>query len=290
MYQLFTDTDTDLTPEKAAEYGYEMISMPYAENGKDEVFPYVDFKTFEYHTFYDTLRNGVIPQTFALSPQKYIDYFEPYFKDGKDVLYVHFSAVMSGTFDALRLAEIELKKKYPERTLYKVDTKAITIGSYNIVCEIGKLAKNGATVEQILEWAKTEVDKFAVYFYADDLKFFAKSGRVSNFSASMGNLFGIRPILTMNSEGRMASIAKAKGRRGAVNKLLQFVRELKDDIKSYNVIIGHTDAYDQAIAVRDMLISEYGDDLKTEIVVVNPTAGSHCGPDTIGICFHAIHR
>lgn len=290
MYQLFTDTDTDLTPEKAAEYGYKMISMPYSVNGEDEIFPYVDFETFDYHAFYETLRGGVLPKTFALSPQKYIEYFEPYLKEGKDILYVHFSAAMSGTFDAMKLAWDELKEKYPERMLYTVDTKGITLGSYSIVCEIGQLAKNGATVQEILDWAKTEVDKFAVYFYADDLKFFARSGRVSNFSAGMGNLLGIRPILTMNSEGKMVSIAKAKGRKGAMNKLLEYVRELNEDMKAHKVTIGHSDAYDQALMVRDMLIAEYGEDLETEIVVVNPTAGSHCGPGTIGVGFHAKHR
>ncbi len=290
MYTLFTDTDTDITPEIAAEYGYKLISMPYQKKDGVEIYPYEDFEKFDYGTFYDELRDGELPKTFALSPQKYIDYFKPTLEEGKDILYVHFSAAMSGTFNSMNLAWEQLKEKYPDRKLYTVDTKGITICSYNIVREIGDMAKNGATAEEIVAWAEKEVDKFAVYFFADDLKFFSRSGRVSGLSAAMGGLLGIRPIITMNSEGVMNSVAKAKGRRGAMKAVLEYVDSLQENIKDHRVIVGHADAYDLALELSEKLKNKYGDDLKTEIVVVNPTAGSHCGPDTVGVCFHAVHR
>ena len=290
MYQLFTDTDTDITPEQANLYGYKLISMPYSLSDGIDVYPYEDFEKFNYGAFYGDLRGGEIPKTYALSPEKYIEYFEPTLKEGKDILYVHFSAAMSGTFNSMRLAWEELAEKYPNRKLYTIDTKAITICSYNIVLEIGEMAKNGATVDEITAWAEKEVDKFAVYFFADDLKFFNRSGRVSGLAAFMGNLLGIRPIISISSDGMMRSVSKAKGKRAAMKKLLEYVNTLQEDIKNYRVIVGHTDAYNTAVELACALKEIYGQDLNTEIVVVNPTAGSHCGPDTIGICFHAIHR
>lgn len=289
MYQLFTDTDTDITPELAKKYGYKLISMPYIKGGK-EVYPYEDFEVFDSKAFYDDLRKGELPSTCALSPVKYAEYFEPTLKEGKDILYVHFSEAMSGTFDAMRLAWSELSEKYPERKLYTVDTKAITICSYNIVCEIGDLALKGATVEEILAWAQREVDKFAVYFYADDLKFFGRSGRVSHFSATMGNIIGIHPIMNMNSEGKMDAIAKVRGKRASIKAIFQYIEDLQEDIKSHRVIIGNADAFELALEMEKELKRRYGEDLQTEIVSVNPTAGSHCGPDTVGVCFHAKHR
>lgn len=290
MYQLFTDTDTDITPEIAAENGYKLISMPYTLKGGVDVYPYVDFEEFDYGTFYDALRDGDLPKTFALSPQKYIEYFEPTLKEGKDILYVHFSSAMSGTFNSMNLAWQELSEKYPDRKLYTVDTKGVSICSYNIAMEIAAMAKKGASAEEILSWAEKEVDKFAVYFYADDLKFFARSGRVGNFSATMGGLIGIRPIININSDGIMNSIAKAKGRRGALKAIMDYVDTLQEDIKNYRVVIGHADAYDLALELQKKLKEKYGSDLNTEILVVNPTIGGHCGPDTVGVCFHAIHR
>ena len=117
-----------------------------------------------YKEFYDILRKGIVPSTCAISPVKYMEYFEPHFAAGNDILYVHFSKAMSGTFNALNLALVELKEKYPERNFYMIDTKAITALSYLIVTEIGKLANQGMTAEELVEWSKTEVDKYAIYY------------------------------------------------------------------------------------------------------------------------------
>ena len=289
MYTLFTDTDTDITPEIAKRYGYKLISMPYTIEGK-EVYPYVDFKEFDYHEFYNRLRKGVIPTTSALSPVNYIDYFEPEFKKGLDVLYVHFSAAMSGTFNALRLALEELKEKYPDRTVHCIDTKGITLGSYNICLSIGEMYKAGKSIEEIKQWAEEEVDKYAVYFYADDLKFFGKSGRVSGFAAFMGNIIGLKPIIFMDSDGMMKTKAKCRGRAQSLTKLLDYVDELQEDMRNHRVIIAHADCEDIAMELTDLFKKRFGDDINIEYDVVNPTAGSHCGPNTIGISFHAKHR
>ena len=289
MYALFTDTDTDITLDVAKHYGYNLISMPYTIDDKD-VYPYKDFEVFESHQFYDQLRKGVMPKTSGLSPVQYEEYFEPFFAKGQDILYVHFSAAMSGTFSAMNLAVESLKKKYPDRKLYTIDTKGITICSYAIVREVGDMYLAGKSIFEILQWAKTEVDKYAVYFFAEDLKFFARSGRVKSFKAFMGNMLGIRPILTMGSDGMMASVDTARGKKATLNKIMQYVHTLASDIDKHRVIIGHADCLPVAEELAAELQREFGDNLNIEFVQVNPTAGSHCGPDTVGVCFHAIHR
>ena len=289
MLRLFTDTDTDITPAVAAEYGYRLISMPYSVDAKT-VYPYVDFDEFESRRFYDLLRSGVLPTTSAISKERYIEYFEPEFAAGNDILYVHFSRAMTATFNAMDEAVAELKAKYPGRNFYEIDTKGITTISYTIVREVGDLLKAGKTLEEVLEWAKTEVDKFAMYFFADDLKFFRRSGRVSGLAATMGTLIGIRPIIYMSQEGKMVSCGKEKGRVKAMEHLVQQVTDLGEDFKSHRFVIGHTDAPELAEEVGKMIRERFGDDFPIEFVVVNPTAGSHAGPNGVGVCFHAKHR
>ena len=288
-YVLFTDTDTDATPEFAEEYGYKLISMPYTI-GEKEVYPYQDFDKFEGHKFYDMLRNGEMPKTSGLSPITYENYFEPYLKKGKDILYVHFSAAMSGTFSAMNLALESLKEKYPNNNVYTIDTKGITILSYNIVKQVGKLYKQGKTIEEILSWAETEVDKFAIYFFANDLKFFKRSGRVKAFPAFMGNLLGIRPIMNMGVDGMMKALEKTRGLKPTMDRIVNYVVTTQDDIFNYEVVIGHTDCFDTAKILAEKLQEKFDNKLNIEFVMVNPTAGSHCGPDGIGVCFHAKGR
>ena len=289
MLKLFTDTDCDVTPEIAAEYGYSLISMPYSIDGKT-TYPYVDFDEFDGHAFYDLLRNGALPNTSAISREKYIEAFEPVFQNGDDILYVHFSRAMTATFDAMDQALEELYAKYPGRKFYEIDTKGITIVSLNIVLEVGDMVKAGRPVEEILEWAKTEVDKFAIYFFADDLKFFRHSGRVSGLAATMGTLLGVRPIIYMNTEGKMVSVGSERGRARAIARLMKYVEDLGEDVKAHRVIIGNTDAPDIVDEVESLLKAKYGDDLRIMKVLVNPTTGGHCGPNGVGICFHAKHR
>ncbi len=289
MYKIFTDTDCDVTPEIAKEFGYEIISMPYIEAEK-EIYPYIDWKEFDYHKFYQALRDGKLATTCGLSPEAYRKYFEPTFKAGQDILYVHFSSAMSGTFNAMKIAVDMLLEQYPGRKFYQVDAKAITIDALNIAMEIGDLYKQGKTPEEILHWADSEVDKFAVYFYADDLKFFARSGRVSGISAKMGNFFGIHPLIYMDKNGQMVSFAKVRGRNKALQTILGYMETLGDDVKSHRIIIGHSDCLPLAEKVGEMIKAKYGKDLRITYSVVNPTAGAHCGPDCIGVSFHSIHR
>ncbi len=288
MLKIYTDTDTDMTPALAAEYGYTLISMPYSIDAKT-TYPYVDFDSFDAHAFYDTLRGGVLPTTSAISQEQYINYFIRDFVAGNDILYVHFSRAMTNTFDAMDQAIAFLKKKYPRTRFEEIDTKGITTLSYAIVREIGDLVKAGKTLDQVLEWTRTEVDKFAMYFFADDLKFFRRSGRVSGLAATMGTLIGVRPLIYMSEEGKMVSIGTAKGRAKALDFLVDKVGELGEDIAAHRICIGHSDAPELAHEVGRMIEEKYG---KQQIVYVdvNPTAGSHCGPNGVGVCFHAMHR
>ena len=288
MYTLFFDSDCDITPEVAKYYNAKLISMPYEIEGK-EIYPYITEK-YDPKVFFDKLRSGVLPSTSALSPEAYRAYFEPEFKKGNDILYIHFSSAMSATFNSIRLLMEELSKEYPDRKLEMIDTKGITLGSYSLCKQMGELYKQGKSIEEIKKWASVNVDKTAFYFFADNLKFFARSGRVSGFSAFMGGLIGIKPIIYISSEGKMVSIGKAKGRRKALEKILDYVVELEEDIKSYPVVVAHGDAPQLVEEFVAMLHKQFGDDLNVEVIDINPTAGSHCGPDTLGVTFHAKHR
>lgn len=289
MLRLFTDTDTDITPAVAAEYGYSLISMPYAIEGKT-VYPYVDFQSFDSHAFYDRLRGGALPTTSALSREQYLRYFEPVFAAGDDIFYVHFSRAMTASFDAMDQALAELRERYPERRFYAVDTKGITTISYAIVRAVGEQFQAGRTPEEVLAWAAEEVDRYAMYFFADDLSFFRHSGRVSGLAGTMGTLLGIRPIICMSQEGKMVSVGKEKGRQKAIERLVSYVEELGDDVAGHRVYVGHTDAPEIAEELAAALRKRFGSGLDLELVPVNPTAGSHCGPNGVGVCFHAKHR
>ena len=106
----------------------------------------------------------------------------------------------------------------------------------------------------------------------------------------MGNLLGIHPIIHINSDGIMTNITKARGKVNTLKKIIEMVDDIQEDIASYPIVIAHSDIEEVDLELGQMLKEKYGDNLNIEYIVVNPTAGSHCGPNSVGVAFHAKHR
>jgi len=290
MYKIFVDSDSDFTLEECRKYDLGLISMPYEMDGKT-IYPYFDFETFDAHPFYERLRAGEVPPTSAVNPQEYMELFEPFFKEGKDIIYITFSQKLSSTFNGVRLAVEKLKEKYPDRFLEMIDTKGITGCAYASGMEIIEYIQGGDhSVEEIKAFAEDLVDHTACYMYADNLKFFAKSGRVSGFAAFMGGMIGIKPIIYMDQEGRMVTKDKARGRTNAIDRIAQIVDELALDVEKHIVCITHTDFLEGAEIMEKLITDKYGKNLRLMTHVVNPTNACHAGPDAVSITFHAKHR
>ena len=197
---------------------------------------------------------------------------------------------MSGTFENMDRAVKKLLEKYPERKFFEVDLKGISALCLNLLKEISDKSKTEISGDELKVWAENEVNHFALYFFADNLKFFKQSGRVSNLAGTVGTMLGIRPIIYVNDDGKMLSIGKEKGRFKAAEKLISYVKELGEDIKNHRIIIASTDNDELVDEIKKRLMEEFGGDLNIETDAVNPTIGAHCGPDAVGICFYAKHR
>lgn len=290
MFTIFVDTDLDVTPSIASKYGFKLISMPYVIDDR-LYYPYKNDYSDDLNKFYNLLKSGVVPKTSSLNVSEYVEYFEPELKKGNDILYIHFSSAMSGTFKVMDMAINELKERYPNKRIETIDTLSITVGGLSIVEDIGDKYLNGLTdLDALIEYGKSIIQHYTVYFFATDLKFFKKSGRISNFAGFMGDIIGLKPIIYINDKGSMVSIAKARGVNQVINKIFDYIDENQLDIEKYRIIIGHSGAFDVLDSVRKKLKEKYGENLLIQETFVNPTIGSHCGPNCLGISFHCKKR
>lgn len=288
-YMLFTDSDCDLTSKTAAEAGFSLISMPYII-GSDCIYPWEDFDDFDAHDFYERLRAGTVPKTCSVNAERYIEYFEPVFAAGKDIVYVHFSNQMSSTLQNMAMALDELKERYPERKLYTIDTLAATCCAHNIVLAIADLAKAGASPEELVAWSKREVNNFAGFAALDDLMYLVRGGRLPGFTGSIANVLKIKPIVYIDTDGVIKSRGRARGWRGAIRYLLDCMKKLSYDPQKYRVIIAHADAPEIAQDLKTALLDTYGEISEILISDVNPTVGCHLGPGALVISFYANGR
>ena len=209
----FTDTDCEMTYEDAEQLKMQVIGMPYTINDQEYVYDYG--KNTDIDKFYADMRAGAVAITSALNSQDYIDYFEPVLADGKDILYVHFSAKLSGTFEHMNKAIEELKEKYPERKITCFDSGNISGGAGLVAVEGCKLHNSGASDEEVVRFLTEFKEKVRVYFYVDSLKYLKRGGRISAASAVFGTMLNIKPILSIN-DGKLDKLTTVKGTKRAL--------------------------------------------------------------------------
>lgn len=282
MSVFFTDTDCEMLYTDAEELGMHVIGMPYTLKNQEYVY---DFgKTFEPKKFYDEMRAGEIVTTSALNTQNYLDYFEPVFAAGEDILYVHFSKELSGTFNHMQAAIDELKVKYPDRKITCFDTGNICMGAGVQVIEACKLHNAGASDEEVVEFLKVFKEKVAIYFYVDSLQYLKRGGRISATSAVFGSLLNIKPILTVTDAGKLEKLTTVKGTKKALDFIVnKFVEEYGEDEK-YDVYVLDADSKQVGDELAEK-IRATGKKMSIRRLFVGPVIGAHSGPGTIGVVF-----
>ena len=123
-YVITTDNNSDLPEEYLKEHSIGCMYLSYAMDGKN----YKHGSFLPVHEFYDAMRNGSMPTTSQVNPQDARAVFEPFLKEGKDILHIAFSSGLSGTYNSSRIAAEELMEEYPDRKIIVVDSLAASLG------------------------------------------------------------------------------------------------------------------------------------------------------------------
>ena len=281
-YVFMTDSDSDLPYELKVRYDIPVVSMPYTLEGKE----YFDDlgQTLDSKSFFDKMRAGAQPSTSALNETIYLEYFEPVLAGGKDLLFVAFSSQLSGTINAVYAARETLLARYPERKFTVVDTLSISGPMTILILKAHELYRAGQSMEEVAAWLEENKLRAQAWFTVDDLKYLKRGGRISPAVAAIGTMLDLKPILTETLEGKMASADKVRGRRKAMNYIVDKAVENVADQKEAVGIILHADAIDDAQKLRDMLAAKLPE-MELRIDNVGPVIGTHAGPGTLAFCF-----
>lgn len=281
-YILMTDSDSDLPFALQQEMNIPVVQMPYILEGKE----YLDDlgQTMDYKTYFDKMRAGAQPTTSALNETIYMEYFEPILQEGKDLLFIAFSSQLSATINAIYSAREQLLEKYPERKFIVVDTLSISGPQTLLVIKAHQMYTAGASMEEVAAWLEDNKLRAQAWFTVDDLKYLKRGGRVSPAAAAIGTLLDLKPILTETLEGKLAAAEKVRGRRKAMNYIIDKAVENIVDPKESIALVLHADAMSDAERLRDMTLAKLPD-LDIRIENVGPVIGAHAGPGTLALCF-----
>lgn len=277
-YYITTDATCDL-PQKFYEENFKVIPMSYTLEGME--YGITNFLTPE--EFYIKLDNGSVATTALVNTFFAKEFFTPILKSGKDILHICFSSGLSGSYQNLVLAVEELKKEFPNRLIYLIDSKCACCGEGLLVYYSLKARKEGLSLEDNYKFTLKMSQNICHYFTVDDLHFLHRGGRLSKAQAIFGTILKIKPVLYCNAEGKLQNIDKVVSRKKSLVALVDKF-EKKNTSDEQLVLIGHAKCVKDAEYLKEKLLERFPK-LNVEITDIGPVIGSHSGPGTVAFFF-----
>ena len=286
-YVFITDSDSDLPLALKNEWQIPVVYMPFTVDGRE----YFDDlgATLDSKAFFEKMRAGAVVKTSAQNTEFYLELFEPYLKEGTDILFVSFSSRMSSTFKAIETARDELLPAYPGRAIRLVDTLSISCAMSVLLYKAHELYAAGADMETVAGWIEANRLRARALFTVDDLEYLKRGGRITGTVATLGKLLDLKPILEINREGLIVSTDKVRGRRHALNHIVNLMAETMPDETEAPAFVIHADAPEDA-ALLEGMIRERFPKLRLITSNVGPVIGAHAGPGTAAVCYLGTER
>ena len=285
-YKIITDITADLYDNYFESNNTVRLPLPFSIAGQD-----FDGENNlpKMSDFYNIIRRGNPVRTSQANIFIAKERFREILANGNDLIYICFSSAMSGTYDNLYPVIEDVKKEFPERKATIIDSLSGAGGEGLLVYYAQKMQENGATYEEIVEWVENNKLNTHHIFIVNDLNNLKLSGRISAIVATIGSLIKIKPILELSREGKITNVAKTKGTKKAISKMIEITNEMFETDKNDFILIGHCDAETQAKELAIEIEKATGWN-KFQYGNINYLVGGHAGADSLAIFFMGKER
>lgn len=279
-YVIFTDSSCDLSKEIVEKYNLQVMQL---EVIVDDNAPVLN-REVESKAFYDSLRAGSNAKTSAVTPGFFEEHMRATLESGNDILYIGFSAGLSVTYNNGVMILEELQQEFPERKILHVDTLSGSGGQALMVYHAAKMKENGATMEEV----KAEMESLNKYLHhqvtVEDLFFLKRGGRIDAKSAIVGTMLKIKPIINVDVNGKLISVAKVRGRKSSITELVNRMKATIDPERIPYISVYHGDCPEEADVLEAMVKEAYP---QMEVLRgdVGPVIGAHTGPGVLVLCY-----
>lgn len=292
-FRIIVDSAGNIPATEAKKYKIDVVSFINYVDGK-ELICYDESLSYEEERikgkqYYDAVRAGAEVKTSLVNSSQFAEVFEDVVKSGEDILYVSLSKNISGTFQAASIAKEMVLENYPKAKIELVDALNASLGQGLHCIYASMLRDKGMEVTEVADIVRSYVPKMNGVFTVGDLKYLAKTGRITGAKALMGNMLSIKPILRGNAGGYIVEFKKIRGRKKSLEELINLVVNNIENPSEQILGIAHADAYEEALIVANR-IDEKVHPKEIMITSYDYCTGSHVGPDTIALFFIAKDR
>ncbi|MCE9754955.1 DegV family protein [Bacillus cereus] len=278
--KIITDSAADLPVELLQAYDIDLIPLRVYDEAETE---YLDGVTLESVTLLQKMREGAVYRTSLPSLETFQEKFVSYAKEGNPCIYLAFSSELSGTYQSSVVIKEEVKETYADLDLEIIDTKCASLGQGLVVLEAAKMAKDGASKEDILNRVAFLMNHMEHIFTVADLQYLVRGGRLSKVAGFIGGLLNIKPILNVE-EGKLVPLEKVRGKKKVLSRIVDIMEERGKDLKGQTIAMTHGDDLETAEALKSLITERFG----CEVFIVNTIGaaiGAHTGPGVITLFF-----
>ena len=283
-FKIITDSCCDLSAQMAADLDLGVVALSVEMDGRSYVEGEMTPKAL-----YDHLRNGKLPKTAAVNPDGWAAAIRPALQNGQDVLVLAFSSGLSATYQSAVIAADELREEFPDRKLIVIDTLCAAVGQGLLVHTAAGLRRQGKTIEETAAWVEAHKLNVCHWVTVEDLMHLKRGGRISAATAVVGTMLNIKPIIRVDNNGKLESCGKCRGRKAALNYLLDRMAETYDPELCDTVFVGHGDCAADAEYLAKGVRERFG---VKEVLInyIGAVIGAHTGPGVATVFFFGKHR
>lgn len=276
--QIVCDSTSYLTREQISKNEIKEVSLSVVWN--DESREELDITDLD--AFYDELRAMKnLPGTSQPSVGQFLDAYQPILDAGDDVVSLHFSSGISGTYDSAIQAKATLERDGVDPARVSVLDTGSACGGYGLIAlAAAKAARDGGDSQTVLSAAAKMNDGLSFWFAIDTLEFLRRGGRIGAVASVVGGAIKLKPILTVTSEG-IIPVEKVRTESRVLARIADLTEAVATEGTGY--IVQHVQAPERAQKVIDDLTERLGKPPEFTPGEIGPVIGAHVGPGLIGV-------
>jgi DegV family protein with EDD domain len=271
------DTTSYLPPELIEQHEIRLVSLYVGIEGEQDKESEID----DLQGFYERLRAS--DQTVTTSQPSVGDFiavYEPLLADGKEIISIHLSSGISGTYESAMQARERLtaEGKGGERIVV-CDSRTGAGGMGLMILAAANAAENGANAAEANERAEAVREELKIWFAVDTLDYLRRGGRIGAARAWIGTTLKIKPILTLEEE--ITPVERVRTRSRAFERMVDYARQ-RYEAGADAWVVQHVQDPENAVRLVEACKPIFGKDpvFTSEI---GPVIGAHVGPGLLGV-------
>jgi len=277
MY-IVSDSGFDLSPEQQQGLPIKILPLKLTLDGMTYRSG-VDIQTEEFYQLLEKAKG--MPITSTPSPGEFIEIYEEIAEKDADILSIHISSGLSGTYNAAVTAAGQMENA----NITLVDSRSLSIEmGWQIEAAI-RAVKAGWSLDKILDLLTLVRKKSEVVFTLPDLAYLIHGGRISHLKGLLASLLGIKPLIGVDkADGKYYDRGKSRTFKNAVQAIPAYAAGKVGEGTRLRAQIGHAGNPEGAAMLREAVDRIFECDWLPDCSI-SPVLGAHTGRGLVGLVF-----